>query len=398
MSKLTIFTIIILLTISCSYGQKIEIGQDAKQVKSIIESMTNNRNGYDTYGNSKGNNVTWDVKYNNGQMMDVIQCWQDQYLLDFRVSVSFCKHYIMEKGQLAFILTQYEEISTEQLNQFYEKNLGNYKSGNLYFSDDYQHYSKVYLSYNGKASVEWRKTKINQLPINIKEYVTKKLKDEESTELKRKKVEEEKMAIEKEIKSMTYGLRTYNDSAYNDFKVKLRKSLLSHLKSYSSFPKFSQIENQNQKYFTFKNSYSAYYKLVDYSRESVYNGSYIMAGSIDIRQESKFTLLSGDDSHCDFLGYASPRIPSINYKGYVVMTETNIEKIDVNYAKGFTKVRIKNGIITYKKYLPPSDVQIILNEKLKSEPNNMYQIKYEVGEAMGESFVIIEKLKTDIFF
>ncbi|MFN5209304.1 MAG: hypothetical protein ACK5D8_07420, partial [Bacteroidota bacterium] len=324
MTKITVITATIFLSISTAFGQTIEIGQDAKQIKSMIEWSTRDRTGYDSYGNSKGNNVTWDVKYSNGQITDVIQCYSNQYLLDFRVSASFCKHYVMEYGQLAYVLTQYEDLSTEQLKEFFDRSYGDYKSGNLYFSDDYEHYSKIYLANNGYATVEWRKTEPDELPSDLKTKIANKLKAEQEAEAKRIKEEEERKAKEKEIKSKTYNLKEYDSTKYNSFVNSLRYSLLERLKSNSSFPDYYKIEKESQKHFRFQNTYSAYYKLVDYSRESVDYGYYIAAGSNDVRSENKFTLVSGDDNSCQFIKYASPKLPTINYKGYTVMTEATV--------------------------------------------------------------------------
>jgi hypothetical protein len=393
MKKLTVITATILLSISTAFGQTIEIGQDATEIKQLIQWSTQQRTGYDTYGNSKGNNVTWDVKYNNGKITDVIQCYTNQYLLDFRVSASFCKHYIMEYGQLAYVLTQYEDLSTEQLKEFFDRSYGDYKSGSLYFSDDYEHYSKIYLANNGYATVEWRKTEPDELPSDLKTKIANKLKAEQEAEAKRIKEEEERKAKEKEIKSKTYNLQEYDSTKYISFVNSLRYSLLERLKSSSSFPDFYKIEQESQKYFRFQNTYSAYYKLVDYSRESVDYGYYIAAGSNDVRSENKFTLVSGDDNSCQFIKYASPKLPTINYKGYTVMTEATVNNITVDYVKGITNVKIKNGVVTYKKYLPPTDIQSLISEKLKSEPNGLYQVKYEVGQVMGDSFVTTEKTK-----
>jgi hypothetical protein len=393
MTKLTAITATILLSISTAFGQTIEIGQDAKEVKQIIQWSTQQRTGYDSYGNSKGNNVTWDAKYNNGQITDVIQCYSNQYLIDFRVSANFCKHYVMEYGQLAYVLTQYEDVSTEQLTEFYENNYGEYKSGKFYFSDDYKHYSKIYLANNGYATVEWRKTEPNELPADLKTKIANKLKAEQEAEAKRIKEEEERKQKEKEIKSKTYDLKEYDNSKYNSFVNNLRNSLIERLKSNSSFPDYYKIEQESQKYFRFKNTYSAYYKLVDYSRESVDYGYYIAAGSNDVRSENKFTLVSGDDNSCQFIKYASPSLPTISYKGYTVMTEASVENITVDYTKGITNVKIKNGVVTYKKHLPPTDIQSLISEKIKSEPNGLYQVKYEVGQVMGDSFVTTENTK-----
>ena len=198
---------------------------------------------------------------------------------------------------------------------------------------------------------------------------------------------------ESEIKSKTYDLKEIDNEKYQSFVRNFRSSLIKKLKSNSLFPDFSDIERQTEKYFKFKNTYSAYYKLVDYSRKAVNNGRYIVAGSNDIRTRNKFTLIDGDDSSCEFLKNSSPSLPTVKYKGYTVMTEANVEKITVDYTKGVTSVKIKNGTVTYEKYLPPTEVQSLLSEKLKSEPNGKYKVKYEVGQVDDDSFVFIEELR-----
>ena len=204
----------------------------------------------------------------------------------------------MEHGQLAYVLTQYEDVSTEQLTEFYENNYGEYKSGKLYFSDDYKHYSKIYLTKNGYATVEWRKTEPNELPAHLKTKISNKLKAEQEAEVKRIKEKEERIEKENNIKSKTYDLEEYDSTKYNSFVNNLRNSLIERLKSNSSFPDYYKIKHGSQKYFRFKSTYTAYYKLVDYSRESVNQGYYVAAGSSDVRNEHKFTLVSGNDTSC----------------------------------------------------------------------------------------------------
>ncbi len=393
MTKLILIKATIFLSISTLFGQSIEIGQEANVVKQFIQWSTQQKTGYDSYGKSMGNNVIWDAKYNNGQITDVIQCYSDQFIIDFRAVANFCRHYIMEYGQLAYVLTQYEDVSTEKLTEFYENNYGDYKNGDFYFSDDYKHYSKIYLANNGHATIEWRKTEPNKLPADLQAKIANKLKAQQEAEAKKIREEDEQKKKENEIKSKTYDLKEFDNAKYQTFVNSLSYSLTKQLKSNSSFPDFIQIEKQNEKYFRFNNTYSAYFKLVDYSKESTNYGNLNVVGSKDVRSENKFTLVSGDDNSCQFLKYSSHTLPTITYKGYTVMTEANVENITVDYSKGITNVKIKNGSVIYKKHLPPTDIQSLLSEKLKSETNGLYQVKYEVGQVMGDSFVITQKTK-----
>ncbi|MBV6477965.1 MAG: hypothetical protein HGGPFJEG_00710 [Ignavibacteria bacterium] len=395
MNRLLFLTVLV-LGFGQLKSQTIEIGQDAKEIKQLIQWSTQQRTGFDSYGNSKGNNVTWDVKYNNGLITDVIQCYSNQYLIDFRVSASFCKHYIMEYGQLAYVLTQYEDVSTEQLTEFYENNYGEYKSGKFYFSDDYKHYSKIYLANNGYATVEWRKTEPDELPADIQTKISNKLKAEQDAEEKRIKEEEERKQKEREIKSKTYDLKENNISLYNQTFSEIKSDIADYFQKSSSYyhssniPSYTDLANGNEKKYRFTNTYTAYYKLEDHSRESVDYGSVIDAGSYDVRQNKEIKLVSGTDNSCSLFNSISVKIPTIKIQGYEVMTEATFPNIKVDYAKGVTIVKIKSGEVEFKSFPPDEDIQIKLKEKLKSEPNGKYIVQYEVGNIAGKEFVNTE--------
>ena len=187
MKRLLILTVLV-LGFGYLKAQTIKIGQSAEQIKTLIEWTTKDHNKPDSYGNRSNSYWTWDVKYYDGQITEVIQCYQDQYLLDFRVVANYCKHYMMEKGKLAYILSQFENISVDKLRDSYSTNYGENKIGELYFSDDYEHYSKIYLANNGIATVEWRKTVISELPSGIQQTVKSKLTTtRQETETKKEK-------------------------------------------------------------------------------------------------------------------------------------------------------------------------------------------------------------------
>ena len=383
--------LIALIGYNTAAGQTIEIGMDANQVKQMIQWSTRDRTGYDSYGNSKGNNVAWDVKYFNGQISEVIQCYTNQYLLDFRITASFCKRYVMEKGVLSYILTQYENVSTEALKAEYGNDYSAKRIGDFYFSDDYQHYSKIYLAQNGLATVAWRKTEVSTLPANIKQSVQKQLAQKQTEETKRQQAKKSKERREKEIKSKTYDLAIYDSVQYKNLVAEFLKSAERTLKSNSMFPDFEAIRRQEEKFFVFKNTYAVYYKLVDHSRESVDHGYYIEAGSIDIRNENKYTLISGSDNDCRFIKKVPFYLPTIYVEDIKVMTEAKIAGINVEYVKGITKAKVKNGVVTFVKDAPALAAQEKFVEQLKNEPNGANYIKYEVGRVMDKAFVTVDK-------
>ncbi len=378
-------------------SQTIEIGQDAKEVKQIIEWSTRQRTGFDSYGNSLGNNVTWDVNYYNGQITEVIQCWANQFLIDFRMSANFCKYYMMEYGKLAYVLTQYEDVSLEKLKTSYDNSYGNMKIGEYYFSDDYKNYTKLYLAKNGYATAEWRETDTDLLPSNIKNSIQVKIKQKEDEKYQKELTRKKELEKQKEIKSKTYDLKEYNTSLYNETFEEIKSSIANYFQKSSSnyyrsgnVPSFTELANGNEKKYRFTNTYTAYYKLEDHSRESEDYGYVIVAGSYDVRQSKEIKLISGTDNSCTLFNSVSVKIPTIKIQGYEVMTEATFSNIKVDYAKGVTIVKIKSGEVEFKSFPPDEDIQNKLKEKLKNESKGKYIVQYEVGNIAGKEFVNTE--------
>ncbi|MDP2337736.1 MAG: hypothetical protein Q8N05_15085 [Bacteroidota bacterium] len=109
MKKLLILTLL-LLGFSQLKSQTIDIGQDADYIRRVIEFTTKDHNKPDSYGNYSSSKIKWDVVYKNGEISDVVQCFSNQYNIDLRMTIEYCKHFLMENGKLAFILNQYENV------------------------------------------------------------------------------------------------------------------------------------------------------------------------------------------------------------------------------------------------------------------------------------------------
>ena len=149
---------------------KIEIGQSAEVVKAIIEYQINN---------SANTNSSWDVKFYNGKISEVIKCYTKQYLIDFRIRTTFCNRYMMINNRLAYILIQYEDVSVAQLIEIYDRLYANTKYNGLYFTDNFQYNNKIYLTKNGLATVEYRKNKPNQIPQEVLKLIQSKKSEKE---------------------------------------------------------------------------------------------------------------------------------------------------------------------------------------------------------------------------
>ncbi len=372
-------------------GQRIEIGQDANQIKSAVESSVNDHNKSDDGGNSSNSYWNWDVKYNYDTITEVIQCYSNQYLAGLGTVSYYCKHYVMQDGRLAYTITQFEDMDSVQVKKYFEANYRENKIGDLFFSENFTHYSIIYADNKGNAIIECHKAGENEMPPEMQAEIEKRLKEQQ--EAKRVNMEETEAKKQREIKSKTYDLEVYDSAAYDLFINDLRQSLIEGLKSYSSFPEWAQIENESKKCFTFSSSYEASFKLVDRSIENAGNGYLLLPVINNFASDNHFVLISGDDNACSFLKYASPSLPTINYKGYNVMTDAGVKDIDVFYIKGITHIKIKDGVVTYKKYLPPAEIQESLSQKLKTLSNGLYHVKYKTGKVMGQSFITTENEK-----
>ncbi len=399
MKNLTVIITTFFLTISTTYGQTIEIGQDADYIKQLIEWSTRQRSGYDSYGNSKGNNVVWDVKYYDGQISEVIQCYSQQYLIDFRIIADFCKHFIMEKGKLAYVLTQYDNISVSKLKELYDHSTNNEKIDDLYFSDDYSNCSKIYLHSNGLATIKWTATKQSDLPINIRNEIKRKQDAFDKAEQEKIIEEQKEQEKENEIKSKVYDLKQYAPNEYREAFNKQRERIIEYFLNSSSgyfssgikFPSFRDLAQRELKFENFNNTYTVTYELEDHSRPSVNYGSYIAAGSIDIRGIQKVELVEGTDKNCSLIKSTSiGRLPTIEIEGYEVMTKATFKNITVDFTRGLSEVKIKKGEIEFIKFPPKEELKSVIIEKLKNNQKGKYVVKYEIGNILGEEIINIE--------
>jgi hypothetical protein len=64
-----------------------------------------------------------------------------------------------------------------------------------------------------------------------------------------------------------------------------------------------------------------------------------------------------------------------------------------DFQKGITNVKIKNGIVSFKKQVPPAEIQMYLTSKLVGERNGFYEIEYEMEDVSNESTLSIKKEK-----
>jgi hypothetical protein len=160
--------IIFILLIFVSRISAQEIGQDALTVKSIVEYYV--KNYYDSQG-YKQVKMRTDTKYYNGKISEVVLYQENVPALDEELlgrTFDYKTRYVMKNNLLNKLITEYNNLSIEELKSITDdKN----KIGDLYFTANYTFFNKIYLNANGLATKEYRKTNLDELPINVKSII-----------------------------------------------------------------------------------------------------------------------------------------------------------------------------------------------------------------------------------
>lgn len=219
-------------------------------------------------------------------------------------------------------------------------------------------------------------------------------KAERERVLAEKEKEERKI---REIRSKVYDLKEYAPNLYQKIFNTQRDEIENYFmgkptKKYPSrggFPSFSALDNRRKvKFEQFKNTYTALYELENFTRgSSKYRDSLVSLRDIRLKQE--FKLVEGTDRSCSFIESMSIGIPKIQIEGYDVMTKATFE-FKVDFTRGITVVKIKGGDVKFTKFPPEQDLQPIIIEHLKNNPNGNYEVKYEVGNILGKEIANIQ--------
>lgn len=182
--KHSFFLIVLLLIYVQAKSQTIEIGQDALSLKTIVEWSTNNQNMPDSYGRYPSFKVSCNVVYKNGRIVDIVQCYQNQFYIDLKRPVDFCNHYIIVDNKLSYILTKYKNVPVEEIRNIYNKKYEDQIVNDYYFESDYNHFSKIYIDKSGLSTIEYRRTSFENITAKVIDKIEakKKLKKEKEFE------------------------------------------------------------------------------------------------------------------------------------------------------------------------------------------------------------------------
>ncbi|PZR21807.1 MAG: hypothetical protein DI539_07190 [Flavobacterium psychrophilum] len=157
-----IFFFLLLVISTTIHGQSIKIGQEARYVKTVVEWSTSTQNKSNPLKKVSEPYWTWDSKYINGQLIEVSQCYQNQYLIDFRMKADYCERYIIKNGILHHTIKEFETINLDTIKRKYREIYAPHQIDDMYFDDSFAYYYKFHLNNNSIACVDYYKTDINE--------------------------------------------------------------------------------------------------------------------------------------------------------------------------------------------------------------------------------------------
>lgn len=180
----TFLSLLLLLTYLDFQAQSIEIGHEAEYVKTVVEWSTSKQNKSNPLKKASEPFWTWDLKYINGKIAEVTQCYQKQYLIDFKLKADYCERYIMKNGILHYTLKEFKNISLEEIKKQYQTYYELNKIDSMFFIDGFEFYYKFYLNQSSNACIEYHHTNISEWDKKMQEKfkTEKKIIEKKKTE------------------------------------------------------------------------------------------------------------------------------------------------------------------------------------------------------------------------
>lgn len=170
MNRCFIFTGLLWMLSSLALAQQptgIYIGQRVDSVQALIAQEVQ------THYNAGG----WLMKMNaqtidfKGQVKEVILCKENVLMHRFNKGVNFCIHYIVSNDTLSTMVTHYSNLTFDEVKDLIVSDRTTTNMGGYYFNSDYKAYRRIYTTDNGSILVEYKKTVIGQLPVNVREQL-----------------------------------------------------------------------------------------------------------------------------------------------------------------------------------------------------------------------------------
>lgn len=229
------------------------------------------------------------------------------------------------------------------------------KEKHQYYTLKYPSFSKekaplVYKDLNGHSTIL---AKYNKFRIHL--YYESILKKRNSIiEKKNKKIVYDKKVSR--IQAEEHLLKDYSLEEYKETLNRMKKHFDEYILSNDNkLVNNVKIKNSDSRFVRVKNSYK------------VNNLSYNM-----------FEYVSGNDYLCDAFKHFKFNLKKIPIEDVYINPQIKINKLNIEYNYGYTKVKIKNGLIKFIKFEPPIEVKNLIQKdfSINNKSKGIYFVHY----------------------
>ncbi|MEA4986170.1 hypothetical protein SDC9_36806 [bioreactor metagenome] len=313
------------------------------------------------------------LSYANGKIEYIYHCEKGRYAHDFKKYINYCDYYIMDANErYVCYLRQFENISIEELESLYNEFYVERKFGNYYFNKDFDIYYELYLADNNLATTRSKKVVLSNFNSKIRSWIEKKQEEvfiEKQKQLELEQENERKIkAKEDSIKSAIFDLKINSYPTYRRFTENLSLKIKNELSNNDLFA-FQIISKSKLKKNRFTSEYNLQYGYIKDEK------------SEDFEYFESIVFIRGNDEEIQSL--KNVNLPPIYINKIEAHTEAKFENIKIDFVRGITKVKIRNGEIVYRKGIPDEDIKEVLSKQLKEKENGLYFVRYEVSDILG---------------
>lgn len=166
MNKTISFLVLILIQ-GIGFAQNIKIGDDAEYAKTLIEWSVSKQHKSNPFRDPLKPYWTSNSDYENGVLKSVTICKQKEFIHGLSGNIDYCETIIIKNKKVQYTITEFNNISLEDLKAFYKRFFYEDIINDLYFSYEFSNYYKFYVSHNGLATVECYETESSKLDRKI---------------------------------------------------------------------------------------------------------------------------------------------------------------------------------------------------------------------------------------
>lgn len=157
-----VFVMLTFYTIAC-HSQGIEIGANAQYIREMVEFSVSNQHRANPLHDPLKPYWTFETEYKNGVLKTITICKENDVVYGLPNRVDYCEKCVIENDTVKYLIREFNTISLQQMKDLYISTYAPHYIDEVFFSDDYQYYYKLYINKRGTAIAECHKTKSSTL-------------------------------------------------------------------------------------------------------------------------------------------------------------------------------------------------------------------------------------------